>query len=245
MYTKQQLDALSGAKDYAQTPLGGAYYDTITLGKDGKFYIAHYSQPKDTREDPKCLEGAFEMTIVKIRRKMTAWVNGTKNLESVEYDAGATEVLTTNGMMSEAQAKSFGASVSLVVYGIYNGKTVKMQVSGGSLYNPEDTQHLRLYTYLQSYSDTESVYDYATIVGAKLNHYTDGAGIARDNYQMVFKRSDKASDLEAVGATLTELATQLPENDARDARFLGRSTTQAPQADATAKAFDNLADNPF
>lgn len=244
MYTKEQLDALSGVKEYTQAPVGGAYYDAITLGKDGKFYLAHYSQPKASREDPKCLDGAFEMTIVKIRRKLTAWVNGTKNLESVEYDAGATEVLTTNGMMTEAKAKSFGASVALVVYGIYDGKIVKLQVTGGSLYNPEDTQHLRLYSYLQSYSDAESVYDYATIVGAKQNRYTDGAGISRENYQMVFKRSEKASDLEVVGATLTELAKQLPENDARDAKFLGKSTTPAPQ-DATVKAFDNLADAPF
>jgi hypothetical protein len=246
-YTKQELDALSGAKAYQSQPVGGQYYDTITLGKDGKFYLAHYSQPKDKREDAKSLDGAFTITIVKIRRKLTAWENNEKTLESVEYDAGATNILTTAGMMTEKDAKARGAKVGLVVYGLYNGKLVKMPVTGGSLYNPDDTTHLRLYSYLQSFDESESVYDSETIVGAKENSYTDGAGVARSNYQMVFKRGDKTADIEVVGGALTQLATDLPENDARDAKFLGSSKPKSA-ADKVYDALDapiNPEDVPF
>jgi len=237
MYTREQLDALSGTKAYQNTPIGGAYYDTITLGKDGKFYLAHYSQPKDKREDPKCLYGAFTMTILKIRRKLIAWSDSTKTFESVEYDAGATDVLTTAGTMTEKDAKNdYEAKVSLIVYGIHNGTIVKMPVTGGSLYNPDDTAHMRLYSYLQSFDESESVYDFETIVGAKANNYTDGAGVARSNYQMVFKRGEKAADMEVVGTALTKLMAELPENDARDAKFLGSSK---PKSEAD-KQFDAI-----
>jgi hypothetical protein len=247
MYTKEQLDALSGAKAYQNQQVGGAYYDTITLGKDGKFYLAHYSQPKAEREDPSSLDGAFTMTIVKIRRKLTAWMDSEKTLESVEYDAGATNILTTAGMMTEKDAKAQGAKVALVVYGLYKGNLVKMQVTGGSLYNSDDTTHLRLYSYLQSFDESESVYDAETIVGAKTMTWDsgkkdeEGNAILNTSYNMVFKRGDKIADLEVVGGALTQLATDLPENDNRDARFLGGSK---PKSEVD-KQFDEIGTEPI
>jgi hypothetical protein len=236
MYTKEELDALSGAGAYRSSPVGGGYYDTITLGKDGKFYLAHYSQDKAERQDPTTLGDTFTCTVLKIRRKCVMWINGRKEMESVEYDAEATDVHTTYGPMTEAQAKTRGAKVELHVYMLIDGNITKMQVMGGSLYNPDDTTDMRLYTYLQSLEEGELA-TITTVVGAKENRYTH-EGVEKTNYQMTFKRGTELTDLTPVGDALTRLVAELPENDARDAKWLGRSST-ATSTPAT-QAFDAI-----
>jgi len=40
----EELAQMSGTNAYKGGHVGGSYYDTITLGKDGKFYLSFYSQ---------------------------------------------------------------------------------------------------------------------------------------------------------------------------------------------------------
>jgi len=223
-YTPEELAAMTGEKQYKQAPVGGQYFDTITLGKDGKFYASYYSQPKDERADPDELGDKFEGTILLIRRKMVAWADREKVFESVEYDAGAELVSTTAGDISEKEAKSLHlAKVGLVLYLLRGEDINKLTVTGGSLYNPDDEDDMRLYPYLQSFDEDEHTFMYQTIIGAKENSYTDNQGFEIKGYQMTFKRGASHKDLSGVGDAIVKLKELLPECDARDLRFLGKS----------------------
>lgn len=227
-YSKEELAKMSGSKEQGGAPIGGVYYNTITLGKDGKFYISFYSQPKDTRKDPDMLGSEVTLPIIKIRRKINKWQDKVNVLESTEYDAGTELIHTTAGDITEKEAKGMGGKVSLVVYAIKDDELVKFTVSGGSLYNPNDEDDMRLYGYLQSFGDDEHIFMFDTIIGAKENTYIDKDGIEAVNYQMTFKRGKTLKSLELIGTKLAELIKQIEENDARDLRFLGshgKSTT--------------------
>ena len=213
-----QLAAMAGTNAYKGSPVGGGYYDTITLGKDGKFYLAFYSQEKDKRPDPFCLGESFDFTILKIRSKLIQWENSTKVLDSVEYDAGTDRIATSAGDLTEKEAKGRGAKVSKVIYGLKDGKVVKLTVTGGSLYNPDDEVDLRLYTYLQSFEEDDHSFMYTTTVKAKAVEYTVN-GETKSNYNMTFKKG-AVTDLQIVGKSLATLMEELPENDARDLKFL-------------------------
>lgn len=227
IFTKEQLAELLGDKEYKSAPTGGQYFDTINLGKDGKYYISFYSQPKDEREDPEMLGEVFKMTIVKIRRKLSKWLDRTNVLDSVEYDAGTDLVHTTAGDITEKEAKSQGAKVALILYGLYDGKTVKLTVTGGSLYNPDDEEDLRLYSYLQSFEEDEHTFMFETTIGAKENTYTDPDGIEHTNYQMTFKKGKEHKKLDAIGEVMVALPAILEENDARDLKYLGKNSAKA------------------
>lgn len=235
---QEQLAAMAGTNAYKGGHVGGSYHDVITLGKDGKFYLAHYSQPKDKREDPEVLGSKVSLTILKIRSKFTKWENNTKVIESLEFDAGAETIQTSNGTRTEKALKEFGAKKALVIYAKYKDGLVKLTVSGGSLYNPDDTEDLRLYSYLQSFEGDDHSFMFETTVKAKEVDYEFG-GESKTTYHMTFAKG-KASDLEAVGTLLTQLVSELPENDQRDLRFL--STT--PKAISTTESVDGEQD-PF
>lgn len=224
--TPEQIAALSGSNAYKGGHLGGGYYDTITLGKDGKFYLSHYSQKKDERPDPTNLGDTFAVTFIKMRGKLTRWENSTKTLESVEYDAGTDPISTTAGDISEKVAKEMGAKKSLIVYGLLDEKIVKMTVSGGSLYNPDDTEDLRLYSYLQSFEGDDHSFMVETVVTAKEVEYSyDGED--KKTYHMTFAKGapNDTKALAVVGEKLTQLVEELIDNDARDLKFLGKSPT--------------------
>lgn len=227
MYTPEELAALAGTNAYKGGHVGGSYYDTITLGKDGKFYLSYYSQPKDKREDPVAIGSKLNLTIVKVRSKLTKWQNNAKELESVEYDAGATKIATTKGDLTEKEAKEMGAKKSLVLYAEFKGSLVKLTVSGGSLYNPDDEDDLRLYSYLQSFEGDDHIFMVETTVKAKEVAY-EFDGENKTTYHMTFAKGKK-SDLALVGTTLTTLTESLPDNDARDLKFLG--FTKKPDAE--------------
>lgn len=214
-----QLAQLAGTNAYKGGHVGGSQYDTITLGKDGKFYLAFYSQPKDKREDPIMIGSKVILTILKIRSKFTKWQDNAKVLESVEYDAGAQLIETTKGQLTEKELKEQGAKKALVVYAKYKDSLVKLTVSGGSLYNPDDTEDLRLYSYLQSFEGDDHTFMFETTVKAKEVDY-EFDGETKTTYHMTFAKG-KESDLEAVGALLTKLVAELPENDASALKFLG------------------------
>ena len=229
----EQIEQLAGTNAYKGGHVGNSQYDTITLGKDGKFYLAYYSQPKDQREDPIVIGSKVSLTILKIRQKFIYWKDNTKVLESVEYDAGADLIDTNKGKMTEKDAKCIdgftdeekpkpiGAKVSRVIYAKYKDGIVKLQVTGGSLYNPDDTENLRLLNYLQSFEGDDHVFMYETTVKAKEVEYKNReTGKTETTYHMTFTK-DKASDLEAVGVLLTKLVAELPENDASALKFLG------------------------
>lgn len=236
----EQIAALSGSNAYKGGHTGGSYYDTITLGKDGKFYLAHYSQPKDKREDPSCLGESVEVVIVKIRGKLTRWENNVQTLTSVEYDAGTDVIATTVGDMSEKDAKGMGAKKAVVLYVLRDGAIAKMTVSGGSLYNPEDTESLRLYSYLQSFEGDDHTFMYKTIVTAKEVQY-EYDGEAKTTYHMTFTKGAENTPVElgAVGESLTVLVEELVDADARDLKFLGFDNT----AKATSAGSDD--EEPF
>lgn len=217
--TPEQIAQMAGTNAYKGSPVGGGYYDTITLGKDGKFYLAFYSQEKDKRPDPQTLGESFDFTILKVRSKLIQWENSTKVLESVEYDAGTDRIATSAGDMTEKEAKGRGAKVSKVLYGLKDNKVVKVTVTGGSLYNPDDEVDLRLFTYLQSFEEDDHSFMYTTTVKAKEVEYIKD-NETKTNYQMTFKKG-AATDLQVVGKSLTTLMEELPENDARDLKFLG------------------------
>lgn len=227
----EQLAAMAGTNAYKGGHVGGSYYDTITLGKDGKFYLSFYSQPKDKREDPKALGSAIKLTFLKVRSKLTKWQDNVKVLESIEYDAGADVIPTTKGEMTEKEAKEIGAKKSLIIYGKYKEGIVKLTVSGGSLYNPDDEDDLRLYSYLQSFEGDDHTFMFETNVKAKEIEY-EFDGESKTTYHMIFARG-KESDLEEVGTLLTQLVEGLPENDARDLKFLGWSKKQDEAYDGT------------
>lgn len=243
--TPEQLAAMAGTNAYKGGHVGGSYYDTITLGKDGKFYLSFYSQPKDKREDPKALGKSVDITILKIRGKLTKWQDNAQVLTSVEYDAGATEIATTKGVMTEKAAKDLGAKKSLVVYAEYKGSLVKLTVSGGSLYNPDDEEDLRLYSYLQSFEGDDHSFMVQTKVKAKEVDY-EFDGESKTTYHMTFAKG-KESDLEVVGTILTGLVESLPDNDARDLKFLGWTKKADEQYEGTAGpvAVDSDEDEPF
>ena len=232
----EQLAVMAGTNAYKGGHVGGSQYDTITLGKDGKFYLAYYSQPKDQREDPIVLGTEFTFTILKIRQKFIYWKDNTKVLESVEYDAGADLIDTNKGKMTEKDAKCIdgftdeekpkpiGAKVSRVIYAKYKDGIVKLQVTGGSLYNPDDTENLRLLNYLQSFEGDDHVFMFETTVKT-LEHEYEYNDEDKKTYHMTFAQG-KASDLEAVGALLTKLVVELPENDASALKWLN-STPKA------------------
>lgn len=219
--TPEQLAAMAGTNAYKGGHVGGSYYDTISLAKDGKFYLSFYSQPKDKREDPKVLGNSVKLTIVKVRSKLTKWQDNAQVLTSVEYDAGAETIATTKGMMTEKEAKELGAKKSLILYAEYKGTLVKLTVSGGSLYNPDDEDDLRLYSYLQSFEGDDHIFMVETTVKAKEVAY-EFDGEDKTTYHMTFS-AGKKSDLELVGTVLKELTENLPENDARDLKFLGHT----------------------
>lgn len=234
---QEQLAAMAGTNAYKGGHVGGSYHDVITLGKDGKFYLAHYSQPKDKREDPEVLGSKVSLTILKIRSKFTKWENNTKVIESLEFDAGAETIQTSNGTRTEKALKEFGAKKALVIYAKYKDGLVKLTVSGGSLYNPDDTEDLRLYSYLQSFEGDDHSFMFETTVKAKEVDYEFG-GESKTTYHMTFAKG-KASDLEAVGTLLTQLVSELPENDARDLKFLGNP----PKATVAESETSTLADD--
>jgi hypothetical protein len=243
----EQLAAMAGTNAYKGGHVGGSFYDTITLGKDGKFYLSYYSQPKDEREDPIAIGASLKLTIVKVRSKLTVWEKSVKVLESVEYDAGATAIATTKGNMTEKEAKDFGASKSLVIYAEYKGSLVKLTVSGGSLYNPDDEEDLRLYSYLQSFEGDDHIFMAETTVKAKEVEYTDRkTGEEKTAYHMTFAKGKK-SDLALVGTTLTTLTESLPDNDARDLKFLGYEKKAEEQYEGTTPATNEAeeSDEPF
>lgn len=217
--TPEQLAQMAGTNAYKGGHVGGSYHDVITLGKDGKFYLSHYSQPKNEREDPEMLGSKVSLTFLKIRGKLVKWQDSAKVLESVEYDAGAELVDTSKGKMTEKEAKGLGAKKSLVVYAKYKDSLVKLTVTGGSLYNPDDEEDLRLYSYLQSFEGDDHTFMVETTVKAKEVEY-EFDGEDKKTYHMTFAKG-KASDLEAVGVLLTQLVAELPENDARDIKFIG------------------------
>lgn len=229
-YTPSQLAAMSGEATYKQAPTGGNYFDTITLAKDGKLYVSYYSQPKDERKDPDELATPVVGTIIKIRRTLIAFENGRPSLKSVEYDADADRILTTKGELTEKEAKDMGAKVQLVLYVLYNNQITKLQVSGGSLYNPNDEQDMRLYTYLQSFEEDDHSFMHETHIATKPNTYTDSEGFDKTSYQLTFKRGTKHDNLDAVGAAMERLNAELPECDERDKKFLNYT----PKADTTA-----------
>jgi hypothetical protein len=96
---------------------------------------------------------------------------------------------------------------------------VKLTVSGGSLYNPDDEEDLRLYSYLQSFEGDDHIFMAETTVKAKEFAY-EFNGEDKTTYHMTFAKGKK-SDLALVGTTLTTLTESLPDNDARDFMFLG------------------------
>ncbi len=251
-----QLAQMAGTNAYKGGHVGGSSYDTITLGKDGKFYLSFYSQPKDQREDPIVLGTEFIFTILKIRQKFIYWKDNTKVLESVEYDADADLIDTNKGKMTEKDAKCIdgftdeekpkpiGAKVSRVIYAKYKDGIVKLQVTGGSLYNPDDTENLRLLNYLQSFEGDDHVFMYETTVKA-LEHEYEYSGEDKTTYHMTFAKG-KASDLEAVGTLLTKLVADLPENDASALKFLGYTKKAEAQYEGTeTPAASEDSDEPF
>jgi len=229
----EKIAQMAGTDKFKGGHVGGSYVDTITLGKDGKFYKAFYSQPKDKREDPKNLGTSIKVTLLKIRGKLTRWEENQQTLESVEYDAGTDLIATTKGDMSEQTAKGLGAKKALIVYALHDGGLVKLTVSGGSLYSPapeegdEDYDEkmkvhlktLRLYSYLQSFEGDEHTFMVETEMKALLNEY-EWDGEKKTNYHMTFS-AGKESDIEAVGKALEQLVEELIDNDARDLKFLG------------------------
>lgn len=231
MMTPEQLAAMAGTNAYKGGHVGGSYYDTITLGKDGKFYLSHYSQPKDKREDPEMIGSKVNITILKIRSKLVQWQDNAKVLESVEYDAGADLIDTSKGRMTEKEAKEAGAKKSLVVYANYKDNLVKLTVTGGSLYNPDDEEDLRLYSYLQSFEGDDHTFMVETTVKAKEVEY-EYNGEDKKTYHMTFAKG-KASDLETVGTLLTKLVNELPDNDLRDTKFIGMTKKAEAQYDGT------------
>lgn len=239
--TPEQIAALSGTNNYKGTHAGGGYYDTVTMGKDGKFYLAHYSQPKAEREDPTALGENIAITILKIRSKLTKWQDNQQVLSSVEYDAGMEKIATTSGDMSEAEIKALGAKKALVIYALHDEKVVKLTVSGGSLYNPEDTEDMRLYSYLQSFEGDDHSFMVETVVSSKEVSY-EFDGEKKTTYHMTFARgaANGAKELTVVGSKLTELIESLIDNDARDLKFLGLNS--AKPAVATSAGAD---DEPF
>ena len=96
---------------------------------------------------------------------------------------------------------------------------MKLQVTGGSLYNPDDTENLRLLNYLQSFEGDDHCFMVETSVKAKEIDYSY-SGEDKTTYHMTFSKG-KESDLEAVGVLLTKLVAELPENDASALKFLG------------------------
>ena len=223
--TPEQIAQMAGTNTYKGTHAGGGYYDTIMMGKDGKFYLSHYSQPKDKREDPEVIGSSVVLTILKIRSKFTKWQDNAKILESAEYDAGTETIQTSLGSRTEKELKEGGAKKALIIYANHKDSIVKLTVSGGSLYNPDDTEDMRLYSYLQSFEGDEHSFMFETTVKAKEVPY-EYNGESKTTYHMTFTK-DKASDLEAVGTMLTGLVAELPENDARDLKFLGSAPRTA------------------
>jgi len=240
-YDPAALAAITGENAYKSAPVGGQYFNAVSLGKDGKYYVTYYSQPKDQREDQKMLPSPFKATILKIRRKLSRWIKEqhTFDLKSVEYDAGATTIPTTLGDMTEKDAKAQGASVQLVLYILVGGRIVKADVSGGSLYNPNDTEDLRLYSYLQSFeNEDEHTFMYETLIGSKLGTNRDGT--PSQYYDMTFRRGALHTSLDEVGAAITSLPDILAENDARDLKYLG-ATKPKSEVD---KQFDEIGKGP-
>lgn len=227
-YTKEQLDALSGDTNYKQSPVGGVYYDTITLGKDGKYYVNFYSQPKDKRSDPSVIGDTFIATILKIRRKLIQWDDNTKVLESVEYDTDSDAIYTTQGVMSEKEAKALGAKVDVVLYLLTEQGIRKYTVPRNSLFS--DTADDTYYGYIQSFDrdSGERSYMFETVFGTKQTAYKDRKGQDATGIQTTFKRGAEHVSLDEVGKEITSLPEILAENDARDKKWLGsnKPTTQ-------------------
>lgn len=236
----EQIAALSGSNAYKGSHVSASYYDTITLGKDGKFYLAHYSQPKDKREDPAALGDTFAMTILKIRSKLTRWENNVQTLTSVEYDAGADVIPTTVGDITEKQAKEMGAKKALVIYALVNEKITKLQVAGGSLFNPDDTEDLRLYSYLQSFEGDDHSFMVETVVTAKEVKY-NYEGEDKTTYHMTFAKGAPNGEaaLAVVGENLVQLIEELKDCDARDLKFLGSTPKTAAPTVAGADGEDD------
>jgi len=238
----EQIAAMSGANAYKGGHVGGAYYDTITLGKDGKFYLAYYSQKKDERADPIVVGDTFAMTILKIRSKLTRWQDNQQTLTSAEYDAGANTIPTTAGNLTEKQAKEMGAKKSLVIYGLYEDRPIKLTVSGGSLYNPDDVDDMRLYSYLQSFEGDDHSFMVETVVSAKDVKYTY-EGEEKNTYHMTFARGavNGKKELDLVGTTLAALIEGLVDNDAHDLKYLN----SAPKAAAATEVGADGEQDPF
>lgn len=232
----EEIATLAGTNNYKGGHAGGGYYDTITLGKDGKFYLTYYSQKKEERQDPADLGDTLALTILKIRSKLIKWENSVKTLESVEYDAGAETIPTTVGDLTEKQAKDMKASKSLIIYGLYNDQVTKLTVAGGSLYSPEDKEDLRLYSYLQSFEGDDHSFMVETVIGSKEVPYLDkNTGETKTNYNMTFAKgvpNDKKA-LALVGTTLKQLVEELKDNDLRDLKFLGSSAPAKTTAVST------------
>jgi hypothetical protein len=214
-----EIAKMAGTDAYKGGHVGGGYHDTITLGKDGKFYLAYYSQLKTERADPICLGDSVDVTFLKVRSKLTRWEDNKQTLTSVEYDAEAGEIATSIGAMTEKEAKASGAKKALVIYALHEGKLVKMQVAGGSLYNPDDEENLRLYSYMQSFEGDDHTFMSVTKIAAIENEY-EWEGETKKSFHMCFAKEGE-SNLEKVGSSLEALMAELEENDARDLKFIG------------------------
>lgn len=231
-YDPAALADITGENNYKNMPVGGMYYDTVTLGKDGKYYINFYSQPKDKRQDPQSLGGEFVGTIIKIRRKLIQWDNGTKVLESVEYDKESDTIQTTNGFMSEKEAKKLGAKVDIVLYVLTKQGIVKYTVPRNALFSDESPEDA-YYGYIQSFDrdNGEHTYQFETIFGTKDSTYVNRNGEQVTSPRGTFKRGALHTSLDDVGAAIMSLPEILAENDARDLKWLGSTKKHASEVD--------------
>lgn len=219
--TPEKLAELSGSKSVGGgsfTP--ASYFNKITLGKNGHYYLDEYSVPKAERPDPTDLTEKVTITIIKLRAKWQKWVDNSIVLESAQYDAEH-PINTTEGVKTEAELKALKAKKTIVLYVILNGKLATLEVSGGSLYNPDDLEDLRFYNYLTSLGD-DHVFQFQTELGVKQNSWTpEGETEPKVSNQMTFKNVGP-SDLNIVGTELEALVAQLVINDETEVKFLGK-----------------------
>lgn len=217
------LAAYAGDEEYKGLPVT-TNMDELKLGTDGKFYVTHYSGEKTDGAWPIDDMGeSVEVVVLKVRRKIEKWDNHEMVVASHEYSSrtAKVKVAVKNGdeveeyEMTEKEAKEkYGAKVPIILYVmvVSTGTVVKLKVTGQSLYNPDDTESLRLYSYLQTFEGEQHSFMFVTKLVAKVSGASEDG---KPYYNITFVRGDEldVERLNRVGGLIVGLKTTLDEAD--------------------------------
>lgn len=233
----------SGDSDYKSMPAFTRYDEVKMGGSSGVFNLTRFSKDKvgDAYESVKC-EEPVKVVFLKVRRKLVEFEEKTLVRTSHEYNSPKQLITLSDGSQGEEKElkKQFPKlKAHIVIYALYKHggetMTVKIPVSGSSLFTDDDDQPLRFYNYMQTFGKDEFTFEYMTVMKSSAMQGDNGT-----YYAMEFARGEKLDDsaLMFVEKSAEKLAGEIESEDASNAKRLPKIWSKAEAA--VDKKFNDL-----